>query len=414
MNGPALRMPFSPSGNQLRAVLVAQCALQRHTLPRPLILYVEAVVSDAIAPALVVDLLGQRDREAVEEEVVRDSGRHRIPCLLLAEKASLISDLEVVRARHVRERGLPHVVLLIETIQIPEEAPGSAVRVERHRNAAPRMRHELDDGDEVHERSRWSLAAPPAVERGQPCFEQQLVRHGRRPRRLDDLLAVIPHVARLGRSRVEATIQCDPVVTALPALLPVHRVGRTRAWLLIVVVEAEPVARRQLVGQADGGGLLRIRVPHLQAAVFDVAPLGRIAGVLVAVHPGHVGVAAERPQAAVEPETILRNRAAEREAGVPVLDDRGHLGDAEGDKLGVEVARLRPFASVAAEGAATEGIAARLGNHVEGRSTAIDLTETADDRDLHFRGVRCVVAELGYAAAVERGADVHAVDVGRV
>src|SRR6187399_2743808 len=99
------------------------------------------------------------------------------------------------------------------------------------------MGHELDDRNEVEQRPRRRGAAPAAVERGEPGFEQQLVGDRRRPRGLDDLLAVVPDVARLGRAVVEAAVQRNPVVTTIAALLAALLVGRPGAVLLIVLVE---------------------------------------------------------------------------------------------------------------------------------------------------------------------------------
>ena len=88
MNGPALRMPFLPrrETSSVRARSVhAPCSVTRFL--RPLILHVEAVIADAIAPPLVVDLLVRRDREAVEEEIVLDPGRRPNSVSVLAEIA---------------------------------------------------------------------------------------------------------------------------------------------------------------------------------------------------------------------------------------------------------------------------------------------------------------------------------------
>ena len=77
----------------------------------------------------------------------------------------------------------------------------------------------------------------------------------------------------------------------------------------------------------------------------------------------------------------------------------------------VHVVALRPLARQAAEIRPAERVAASLRNDVELRPAAIGLAEPARYRELHFLRVRRVVAVARHAAAVERRADVHAVDL---
>ena len=400
-------------GEPAPGVLVAQRALQRHPVLRPLILHVERVEPRAVAVHVRRDALRERDREAVEEQVVLDARVHRVVVLLLDLVGGLIADLQVVRAGHVGRRGPPHVVLLVDVGDVAEEAPRRAVGVEGERRARARMRHQLEHRDEVHQRAARLLAAPAAVERRDAGLEQQLVGERRAPAALDDLLAVVPHVARFRRAGVEAAVERDPVVAAVAALLGALFIGRAGAVVLIVVVEADLVARGELVGEPDGPDLLVVGVAHLQAAVFHVRPRVRIAGVLVAVLSGHHGVAAERAQLPEEPQLVAHDRPAHREAGVPVLDEARDFAEAVAAQLVVEVVALRPLAGGAPERGAVEGVAAGLGHHVEGRAAAIHLAQAARHGDLDFRGVHRVVAEAGHAAAVEGRADVHAVDLHR-
>ena len=57
---------------------------------------------------------------------------------------------------------------------------------------------------------------------------------------------------------------------------------------------------------------------------------------------------------AEEPDAVAEDRAAEREVGVPVLDQRRQVGEAERAQLVVDVAALRPLAGEAAEVDAAE------------------------------------------------------------
>src|SRR6187455_499825 len=81
-------------------------------------------------------------------------------------------------------------------------------------------------------------------------------------------------------------------------------------------------------GEADGANLLVVGVTHLQAAVFHVRPRVGVAGILVAVLSGHHGVAPERAHLPEEPQLVALDRAAHREAGVPVLDEARDFAEA--------------------------------------------------------------------------------------
>ena len=216
--------------------------------------------------------------------------------------------------------------------------------------------------------------------------------------------AIVPDVPGLGRPVVEAAVQRDPVVAAVPALLRAFLVGRSGAVVLVVEVEPDLVLRRQLIGETDGADLLVIGVAHLQVAILDVVPGVRVAGVQVAVLPRHDRVTAERAQLTVEPQPVPCNRAAHRVTRIPVLDEAGYLGEAVASQRVIEVAALRPLPGGAVEHAAAERVPTGLRHHVEGRAAAIDLAEAAGHRHLNFRGVGGVVAEARDATAIERRA----------
>jgi hypothetical protein len=118
-------------------------------------------------------------------------------------------------------------------------------------------------------------------------------------------------------------------------------------------------------------------------------------------------------QVVEEPQPIALDRTADREVGVPVLDESRRLRDPDTAQVIIEVAALRPLAGVADERGATVVVAAGLGNDVEGRPAAVALAHAAGDRHLHFLRVHEVVGEARDAAAAKRGTDVHAVHLNR-
>ena len=143
-----------------------------------------------------------------------------------------------------------------------------------------------------------------------------------------------------------------------------------------------------------------------------VGPEVRIGGVQVAVPVRHVLIGADRPHVAEEPDAVAQDRAAEREVGVPVPDQRRPGRRTRSSRSSSSM--LLPCAHSPArlrEVEAAERVAAGLRNHVERRPAAVHFGQAAGDRDLHFGGVGHVVLIARHAAAADRGADVHAVDL---
>ncbi len=370
--------PALALGEEAPRVFIAHRALERHPARGPLILQVEAVVARAV-PLLpgcdaLRDLVGHAVVEAVLQAVQRE----------VAEGVGdlvgrLIAHLQAVRAGDVRRRRPPHVVRLVVVPQA-----GKAVVVEVvQRHAGERAL--LDDGDERQrvQGARRRLAAPVAEELRVAGLEQQLVRRGRRPVRLRDLLAVVPHVRRLGRPRAERAHR-GPVVAPAAALVAVLPECAALTRLLIVEVHADLVALRDLSGHADAGDFLVLGVAHFHGPVGHVVPQGGIGGVGVGVDAGDVLVIAERPQHAEEPRAIPLDGSADGDAGVPVLDDFRQFTDAERPQPVVEVVALRPPSGGAAEERPAEVVATRLRHEVELRSAAVGFAESAGHRDLHF------------------------------
>ena len=214
-----------------------------------------------------------------------------------------------------------------------------------------------------------------------------------------------------GHARTNPGTGGSPAVTRLPALPAILRHRGPGAVLRVVDIEPELVLLGGLPGESGRADPLRRRVADLQALVPRIGPDTRIRGVLVAVQVRHVLVGADRPHVAVEPDAVAEERAAEREVGVPVLDQHVLIDEPEAAQLVVEIAALRPLARDAAEVGAAERVAARLRHHVECRPAAIHFREPSGDRDLHFRGIRHVVLISRHPAAPDRRAHVHAVDL---
>ncbi len=390
-------------GEEAPGVFVAQCTLQCQPAPRPLVLDEERVVASAIRLPPRRDALCDLVRhsgvepilQSVIGEVAEDIG-HLVRCQ--------IANLHAVRARDVRCRRAPDVVRLVVVIQ-------SRIAVIHHvRHGHSACQAPLLHGNErlVIERPRGRGRVPVAQELRCGSFEQQLVRDWRRVRELHDVIGTLGRHARFRRPGPEP-IHRNPVVAAYPALIAVFGVRAGRATRLILEEAADLVPLGQLSGHAPGVGLAAVGRPCRDAPVDNVVPLGRVASVQISEPSGDVGVFADGPGDSVKPDPIAHDRAAHGHARIPVAYDLRGIGDTERSQLVVDVVALRPLAGQAAEKRSAERVAARFWNDVELRPAAVGFTESTGHGELHFLGVRCVIAVSGHAAAVERRADVHAV-----
>src|SRR5262249_43176005 len=156
------------------------------------------------------------------------------------------------------------------------------------------------------------------------------------------------------------------------------------ADLLVVEIEADLVSRRRLTGEADRLDQLRGGPSRGQTSVLVVVPGRLIAGIQVPEESRDLLLIAIAADVVVEPQPILHDWSAEREVRVPVLDQRGDVGQTEAFQFIGEVVTLRPLARGAEKAGAAERIAARLRNQVELRTTAIDFTKSTRDRDLNL------------------------------
>jgi hypothetical protein len=168
-----------------------------------------------------------------------------------------------------------------------------------------------------------------------------------------------------------------------------------------------------LRGDTPPGDALAVHQAFLDVAIRHVVPAIRIAGIHVLEDAGDNVRRPHRADNAVEPDAILPDRPAEREARIPAAHDRRGRRQPVRAQLVVEVVALRPLAGDAAEVGPAEHVAAGLGHDVELRAAAIGFAEPSRDGNLDFLRVAGVVAIARDAAAVEGGADVHPVNLDR-
>ena len=184
--------------------------------------------------------------------------------------------------------------------------------------------------------------------------------------------------ARLGRRGRHARQQspgpdATQSFTRRAALIAARLVGAAAAVLRVVDVEPQLVLLRGLPRQAHGVDLLGVRVADRTLSSRTQVHAFGSPGVLVAVLVLHFLMRADQPGVAVEPEAVAKNRSAQREAGVPVLDERRLIAESQRPQVVVDVARLPPVAGEAGEPVPAERVAAGLRDDVERRAAAIRL-----------------------------------------
>src|SRR5262249_5976197 len=155
-------------------------------------------------------------------------------------------------------------------------------------------------------------------------------------------LAAFLRLTRLRRPRAEP-VDGDPIIPAVAALTGVLDVRAAVAGILVVEVAADLVPLRQLCGHPPAGDFPAARGTGVDARIDDVVPLGWIAGIQIPESPGDVVVLAQRSRDPIKPHLVPFDRAADREAGVPVLDDLGRRRNAVRLQRIVDVVALRPW-----------------------------------------------------------------------
>ena len=108
-----------------------------------------------------------------------------------------------------------------------------------------------------------------------------------------------------------------------------------------------------------------------------------------------------------EPQLVLLDRAAQSEAAVKNVPDRGHGGEAAGTQRVVQVVALQTLARVEAVGRAREIVGAFLGHHVDHDAVRIGVGRDPARREHRFlHGLLVLVVAL----AAGRVSDLHAVE----
>ena len=186
--------------------IVAERARERQPSPGPRVLHVEG------GDLRVIGLLPvrQAERVRVRHAEVEAILHERLGCHDLRlgdEPASLIPDLHVVRAGHVRRRGAP-VVRVAVVVVVGRDRAVHIVRARRIADAGSRIdrRRLLRHRDQVEDPVRRQLARAARMvvrEAREAGLEQQLVRHRRRPGPLRQVVREIevvgPGLGRGGR-----------------------------------------------------------------------------------------------------------------------------------------------------------------------------------------------------------------------
>ena len=218
---------------------------------------------------------------------------------------AVVTELQVVGTGDVGRRCSPgiRVLRVVENVvDAPVDAEG---------------RHDRRHLHQVRQRAGLLHPAPVTDEGRVAGFEQQLVRDRRGPRHLRDDFARVPVVGvgfrREPRAEDSAGYPVRPSRTAAAALAHAALI----AIPLVVVIEAELVARRRLRGQSHGGDGFRGGRPRLDGGIRRIVPMARIAGKLIRVQPGDVGVVPFVAVVGKEPELVPDDGSTQRRADVP-------------------------------------------------------------------------------------------------
>ena len=181
-------------------------------------------------------------------------------------------------------------------------------------------------------------------------LEEQLAGRGHGPGRLIHVERHVEVTApgrrrRLGRLKRRGVVaQADPVIAAVVAAGGFDLERRAFAAMLVFGVEAEAASSRLSRQTPDD----HLAVLHQTGADrrADPVPARRVAGVGVGVDAFHRRLRVEVAIAAVEPQAVLLDRAAVRDAGVVRLDDAGRLRQVGvlRDELVGQVVAARPAA----------------------------------------------------------------------
>ena len=175
--------------------------------------------------------------------------------------------------------------------------------------------------------------------------------------------------------------------------------------LLFVPEHVHLVARGELRGDARARVLPRLILERLAAEIGLIGPLGRIARVPVLVHVHDVVRVPLEAQRAEEPESVARDRTAERVVEVVGLDERIRRREPCGLELVGIVAALQVAVSPRGEAAARQSVASGLRHDIHHRPARLHLAQTARCRECHFLCVSRVGQVVRAAGLGHRDAD---------
>src|SRR4029453_12788183 len=138
---------------------------------------------------------------------------------------------------------------------------------------------------------------------------------------------------------------------------------------LCVAVEGDLVAIGRLPRDASSEGVLVNREHRLIAEIRRVKPLGRIAGVQIAIHAGDVVLVPLEARRRIEPQHVLDDGAPTARVEVPGLLQAVRRPYAGVDPLLLQVAALPGFAYRCGKEGAGKPVAALAWDDVDAKAT---------------------------------------------
>ena len=376
-------------------MIVAQRALQREPIERPLILREEGHHRRARVVEVGIRVLGDRDRHAAREGVQKVLRIH-VQLAVVAPPVALVPELHAVRPGDIR--GVEEPVGPVGLVDQPVlraviHQPDGALRVDhrlvlRHPNQVPR-------------RIRIELAvAPLVVGVAEAGFEEQPVRDRRRPAR--GLHALWTELAVTVRFRSRQSRRRRAAERCRAAARPAHGLFIPRERELVPLRGLPRDARRVVLPLAVVEGRL--------AEIRSVGPLRRVARVGVVVDVQDVAARPLLADAHVVPELVPQDRAADRR--VEVVDVVGRIRCPRTPRLqiGGIVVRLHAFREAGPRDQAAHPVAALPRHDVHLHARGFEFTEAARRHHRHFHRIADVGRIVRWLVATRRIADVQAVN----
>ena len=374
-------------------MVVAQRALQREPVERPLILREERYHRRTRVVEVGIRVLGDRNRNAAREGV-QEALRVGVQLAVVSPPVALVPELHAVRAGDIR--GVEKPVRSVGLVDQP------ALRAVIHQSDCPlRVDHRLvlRHANQVPGRIRIELGVAPVVVRvAETGFEEQLVRHRRRPARGLDALRTVLAVAVRFRSRQRRRRR-----TAERG-----RAGARPAHGLFIPRERELVPLRRLPRDPRRVVLPLAVVVGRFGEIRGVGPLRRVARVVVVVDVQGVAARSLLADAHVVPELVLQDRAADRRVEVVDVVRRVGCPGTPRLQIGGVVVRLHAFREAGSGDQAAQPVAALLRHDVHLYARGLELTEAARRHHGDFHRIADVGRVVRWLVATRRIADVQA------